>query len=240
MDEAWWPNESKTVSGTMSGASYEFTYTPVKDINKRYSCTVTYGFAAGAKDPAQSIVTMLQLEGAGMIAKGTLQQNMPFGVDPIREMKQINIEGTREALKQGLFALVQSSGQMAAQGQDPTPIIKMTADVIHQLQQGTAMEDAVTAAFAAMQQAQQQAQQEAQEEQQEQMAAAQGGGAPGGPPSPDGGGGGMPDNGTVPGQAGLPPGGSKPTMAEMVAGFRGNASIPINQFDIRRAVPTGT
>ena len=206
MDEVWWPNESKTVSGTMSGASYEFQYVPTQAINKRYSCTVTYGFAAGAKDPAQSIVTMLQLEGAGMIAKGTLQQNMPFGVDPIREMKQINVEGTREALKQGLFALVQSSGQMAAQGQDPTPIIKMVADVIHQLQQGVTVEDAVTAGFTAMQQAQQQAQQEAQEEQQEQMAAAQGGapGGPGGPPD-DGSGGLTQDQ--APGQAGLPPGG---------------------------------
>jgi hypothetical protein len=29
-------------------------------------------------------------------------------------------------------------------------------------------------------------------------------------------------------------------LADYLAGFRGNASIPINQFDIRRAVPTGT
>jgi hypothetical protein len=93
-----------------------------------------------------------------------------------------------------------------------------------------------------MQQAQQQAQQEAQEEQQEQMAAAQGGGAPGGGPGgpPDDGSGGGLTADQAPGQAGLPPGGRKPTMAEMVSGFRGNASIPINQFDIRRAVPTGT
>lgn len=227
MDEAWWPHETKTVNGTLSGASYEFSYTPSKDINGRYDCTVTYGFAAGL-NPSQSIVTMLQLEGAGLIAKGTTMQNLPFGVDPLQEMKKINVEGTREALKQGLFSLVQASGQMAAQGQDPTPVIKLVADVIHGLQDGASVEDAVSAGYANMQQAQQ-AQQEQAEEAQE---AAQGQGAPSGAP-------GMPDMGTAPGQAGQPPGG-KPTMAEMVAGFRGNASLPINQFDIRRAVPTGT
>lgn len=235
MDEVWWPNETKTVNGTLSGASYEFTYTPSKDINGRHACTVTYGFAAGL-NPSQSIVTMLQLEGAGLIAKGTTQQNLPFGVDPLQEMKKINVEGSREALKQGLFALVQSSGQMAAQGQDPTPIIKLVADVIRSLQDGTTVEDAVSAGYAAMQAAQQAAQQQQAEEQQE--AAAAQGGAPGGPPDAGGGGDGLPQ-GVAPGQAGLPPGG-RPTMAEMVSGFRGNGNLPISQFDIRRAVPTGT
>jgi hypothetical protein len=232
MDEKWWPNDSKVVNGTLAGASYEFSYVPAKDINGRYACTVTYGFAAGL-NPSQSIVTMLQLEGAGLIAKGTTQQNLPFGVDPVQETKKMDIEGSREALKQGLFALVQQSGAMAAQGQDPTPMIQLAVDTIHGLQNGQPVEDAVAAAYAQMEQRQQAAQAQAQQAQQDQMAAQ--GGAPGG----DMGGGGGGVEGVAPGQAGMPAGG-RPTLAEMVAGFRGNGNLAVNQFDIRRSVATGT
>jgi hypothetical protein len=245
MDETWWPHQSKTVSGTLSGSSYEFNYTPTKDIAGRHLCTVTYGFAAGL-NPSQSIVTMLQLEGAGLIAKGTTQQNLPFGVDPQQEMQKINVEGSREALKQGVFALVQASGQMAAQGQDPTPIIQLSVDMIRGLQNGKPVEEAVSQAYAILQQKAQQAQEAAEEAQEQAMG--QQGGAPGG--APDQGGGdqfqganGSPEAGVpgrqAPGQAGQAPGG-RPTMAEMVSGFRGNGDLPVNQFDIRRAVPTGT
>jgi hypothetical protein len=235
MDEVWWPTDSKTVSGTISGASYEFNYTPSRDINGRYPCTVTYGFAAGL-NPSQSIVTMLQLEGAGLIAKGTTQQNLPFGVDPLQETKKINVEGSREALKQGFFSLVQASGQMAAQGQDPTPIMQMAVQAITALQDGQSVEQAISGAYAQMEAAQKAAQQQQQEEQMAQAQAQAGGGGPGGPP------GGL-ENGlpqdVAPGQAGLPPGG-RPAFAEMVSGFRGNGNLPVNQYTVRRSVPTGT
>lgn len=239
-DEAWWPNETKVVSGTLSGASYEFSYTPAKDINGRYDCMVTYGFAAGMH-PAQSIVTMLQLEGAGLIAKGTTRENLPFQIDSVKEQRQINIEGAREALKQGIFSVIQSAGPMALQGQDPLPYLKLAADTIHAAQEGATIEDAITQAFEALQQAQQAAAEQA-TQQQAQAAAAAGGGAP------DAGGGGGGDNplgfnglpmGVAPGQAGLPPGGA-PTIAQAVAGFRGNASQPINSYTVRRNIPTGT
>lgn len=237
MDEVWWPHASKTVTGTTSGTSYEFTYTPSKDIAGRYPCTVTYGFAAGMTDPSQSIVTLLQLEGAGLIAKGTTQQNLPFDVDPIQEKRKIDVEGSREALKQGFFALVQASGQMAAQGQDPTPFIQMSAQVIQALQNGKSVEDSISGAFTALEQKQQEQAAEAQA--QAQQAAQQGGGAPdqgdaanGSPEA------GVPDF-QAPGQAGQPAGG-RPTLAQMIAGFRGNAALPVNQYEIRRSVPTGT
>jgi len=234
MDDVWWPNDSKVVSGTLSGASYEFSYTPAKDINGRYTCTVTYGFAAGL-NPSQSIVTMLQLEGAGLIAKGTTQQNLPFGVDPLQEMKKINVEGSREALKQGFFALVQASGQMAAQGQDPTPVMQLSVAVIKALQDGQPVEVAIAGAYAQLEQQKQAAEQAQQEQMQQQQA------AEGGPPADAGQGGfeGGPAPGIAPGQAGLPPGG-RPTLSEMVAGFRGNGDLPVNQFTIRRSVATGT
>jgi hypothetical protein len=244
MDEAWWPNKTQTVNGTVSGSSYEFSYTPSKDINGRYACTVTYGFASGLSNPSQAAVMMLQLEGAGVISKHTMRDNLPMPMDGITEERSINVEASREALKQGIFALIQATGQMAAQGQDPNPIIHMSVDMIKALQDGKSVEDAVSEAYDLMAQRQQQAQQQAQEEQQE--AAQQGGapgGAPGGPPGSFDGANGAPEAGVpgdqAPGQAGLPPGG-RPAVADMIAGFRGNGNLPINQFAIRRSVPTGT
>jgi hypothetical protein len=240
MDEKWWPNTEKTVNGTMSGKSYEVKYTPSKHINGKYTCTVTYGFAAGMH-PSQSIVTMLQLEGAGVIAKGTTMMNMPFDIDPEQEQRAIDVEATRDALKQGIFATVQSAGALAMQGQDPSLLVKLAADIVKARSNGKSMEDSALAGFDAYQQAQQaKAQQAAQ-----QMQQPDGQGAAGGNPAAGNGGGdngltpqGLPD-GVAPGQAGLPAGGL-PTVQNLVAGFRGNASIPINQDTIQRKIPTGT
>jgi hypothetical protein len=240
MDEAWWPEESKKVSGTISGTSFELTYVPSKDIASRWDCTVTYGFAAGLQ-PEQSSILMLQLQGAGLIAKSTVSENLAWAVDSVMEERKINIESSREALKQGVFALVQSSGQMAAAGQDPTPIIQLAVDMINGLEGGQTIESAVQKAFTTMQQTQKQAQQ-AQMEQMQQMQAAQGG-APGGGGAPDGadaglGPGGLPA-GVAPGQAGLPPGG-RPSLDQMITGMRGDGSVPVMQNEVRRSVPIGT
>jgi hypothetical protein len=216
MDEKWWPNQSKTVSGTIAGK--------------------TYGFAMGMK-PAQSVITMLQLKGAGIISNGTAQLNMPFGIDPESEQREIDTEAMREALKQGVFALAQTVGQVAANGQDPTSIIKIGADMIVARNSGQTLEDSFQVALANYQKAQQEAQQAAQQ----QMQAA--GGGLGGPPGPggppDGGQGGGPMQGQAPGQVGMPPGGL-PTVEHLMAGFRGNASLPVNQATIDQHIATGT
>ena len=229
-DELWWPNVSKTIAGTLAGASWEATYTPRDDIAGRYNCTVTYGFAAGMH-PSQSIVTMLQLEGAGAIAKGTMQENLPFDIDQVAEQKKINVERARDALSQGLFQLVQSSGQMVAQGQDPMPVLNLSLTYIKGLQDGKTVEQAMDDAFTAMQQAQQQAAAAAQAQQGPDQGAPPDAGALGG----DAGG---PTPGVAPGQAGLPPGGLA-TVSQLIAGFRGNASNPVNQATVRRMIPTG-
>jgi len=242
MDEVWWPDESKTLSGTISGTSYETTYIPAEDIAGKYNCRVNYGFLTGMQ-PSQAYVTILQLEGAGLIARGTAQDNLPFQLDQIQEDKKINVQGFREALKQGLFAMVQGTGAMVAQGQDPLPLIKMVTSTIHQLQEGTSVEDAVEAGLAQMA-AEQQAAQQAAQEQQAQAQEAQGAGPgqaspgagapPGGPPGAGGG-----PQGVAPGQAGLPPGG-RPALEQLIAGFRGNANLPVNQSQIRRQIPIGS
>lgn len=236
MDEAWWPHENKIVSGTLSGSSYEFSYTPSGDIAGRFNCTVTYGFAAGMH-PAQSIVTMLQLEGAGLIAKGTTQENLPFQIDAIQEKRKIDVEGTREALKQGLFSVVQSAGPMALQGQDPMPYLRLAVDTVKGVEDGQPIEEAVYAAFTAMQAAQQAAAQQAAEQQAQAAGPGSGADAGAGGENPLGFNG-LPQ-GVAPGQAGLPPGGS-PTIAQAVAGFRGDANLPVNSYTVKRNIPTGT
>lgn len=237
MDETWWPNETKVVRGNTTAGSFEFKYTPKVEIDNRWDCTVTYGFATGLK-PSQAIVSILQLAGAGFIAKKTAMTNLGgiFSIDPEQEEMEINTEAAREALKQGLFALVQSAGQIAAQGGDALPIIQLGVDTIKGVQNSKPIEAAIEEAFKTMQQAQQAKAEEAAAQAQEQAQGAPAG--PGGPPAPGGGGDALPPD-VAPGQAGMPPGGMA-TTADLVAGFRGNGSLPVNQMTIRRRVATGT
>lgn len=233
LDEAWFGGITKRISGVTAGGSYEFEYTPSKDIGGRYACAVTYGFAAGM-NPQASVITMLQLEGVGAISKETMQSNLPFSIDPVQEQKKAHIQRTREALEQGMFSLIQSSGPLATSGQDPMPLLKLAVEAIKGLQRGKAIEDAVEDAYTAMEQAKAQAEAEAMAKMQEQMAAAGAPGAPGGAVpgvGPDG----LP-TGVAPGQAGLPPGGL-PDIASFVSGFRGNAELPVNSVTVNRREP---
>lgn len=209
MDETWWPHESKTVNGTVSGNTYEFSYTPTKDINGRYTCTVSYGFAAGMQ-PSQSIIVLLQLEGAGLISKSTLQENLPVQLNSEQEQRRIEVEGWRNSLQQGMFGYLQAAGQIAVSGGDPGELFGLAVDVIRRIQNGEQVEDAVDEAYQAVEQqkqqqaaAAQQAQAAAQQQQQLQM------------PTPT------------------------PTLEDMVAGFRGNGSLPVNEVQISRTQPTG-
>lgn len=233
MDEMWWPHDQKLLQGTQSGTSYEFQYTPADDIAGKYKCTVTYGFAAGMQ-PAQSVVTMLQLQGAGAIAHKTLQENLPFDVDAVAESRQIDVEDTRNALKQGLFQLVSALGPMTMQGQDPTQIVSLVAQITKDRQDGKSIEDAALDAFATYAKAQQAAQAAAQQAQAEAA-----GGQPGADPGQPGGGGdaGALPEGVAQGQAGLPPGG-RPTVQNMLAGFRGQGNSAVLQDVLQRRVPT--
>jgi hypothetical protein len=127
------------------------------------------------------------------------------------------------------------------QGQDPSLLVKLAADIVKARSNGKSMEDSAIAGFEAYQAAQQAKASAAAQ----QMQDSQGQGQADGNPAAGNGGGdsglnpqGLPD-GVAPGQAGLPAGGL-PTVQNLVAGFRGNASIPINQDTIQRKIPTGT
>lgn len=230
MDEVWWSGVSKLINGLTVSGSYEFTYDPAEHAH-RWGVTVTYGFMTGLK-PAQALVSALQLAGGGLISTETAVSKLPFDIDVDQEMRKVNSEQARQALKQGVFALVQSSGMIASQGGDAMGIIKLGVDFIKNLESGNTVEDAAQAAYETMQQdAQQQAQEAAAEQQQQQ-------------PGPGGGGPGAPQGlsealppGVAQGQAGQPPGG-RPTVEDLVASLRGSGQAN-NAVALRRRQATG-
>lgn len=236
-DEKWFPNTPKKINGLTSGRTYEMTYVPKKDIAGNYMCDVTYGFAAGMQ-PSQMIVTLLQLRGDADISRSTLRNNLPIEIDDEHEQRLLDVESTRDALKQGVFGLMSSIGPMIEQGMDPTPIVQAVTEMVDGRQDGQTLEAAVSAALAAMQQAKQQAAQQAAAAQ---AAQAPPGGAPAGPGGPGGppGAGGGPDDmapQAPPGQAGMPPGGM-PAIQQLVAGIRGAGNTPVLQDTVSRRVP---
>src|SRR6266705_2570554 len=231
MDEVWWPNNDQTVRGNTVSGSFEFTYYP-RSFAGRWDTTVTYGFMTGLK-PAQAIVSSLQLAGAGLIAKKTAVTNLPFEIDATQEEIAVNTEGAREALKQGLFALIQSSGQIASQGGDALSIITLGVDAIHNMENGETVEDAIEDAYKKMAEAQAQKAAEAAQQAQEQAAGAPAGvgGQPGGLQNP------LPQ-GVAPGQAGMPPGG-RPSIESLISGFRGTGATPVMSATTQQKLPTG-
>lgn len=146
MDEKLWPNEKKTIRGVVQGTPFEETYTPSKDIDGNHSVDVTYGFAAG-QDPARAIVAMLQLRGDKLISRDFMQRQLPMQIDVVQMQQQVDNEEFEDALKAGMQMLMQSVGQLALQGQDPTQLITQMAQVIKARENGKQVHEAVLEAF---------------------------------------------------------------------------------------------
>jgi hypothetical protein len=218
MDVKLFPNRVKTIDGVLSGESYRITYRPSVDIGDSAECEVTYGFGSGLNVSSQ-VITMLQLQGGGIIDRDTFRQNLPFDIDADMIHRMVDEERLEDAIIQGLAAGLQASPQMIAQGASAQALTMFDAAVkiIKGRRNGADMVDLVESVLVAPMQAQQQAQQEAAQQAQ---AAQAGGGAPGG----DGGDGlqGVGPNGLLPGvapgQAGMAPGG-RPSLQQLVAGF---------------------
>ena len=147
MDETYWPNESKFVSGVNSGSPYELTYTPKKDIDGNYHCDATYGLMAGL-DPNRALVFGLQARGDGLISRDFLQRNLPWEMNITEETQQIEVEKMRDAALAVMGGMGQALPQMITQGQDPSRILTALADVIKGRQQGKQIEDLLAVAFA--------------------------------------------------------------------------------------------
>lgn len=186
MDQALWPNEKRTIRGTVQGSPFEESYTPSKDIDGDYTVDVTYGFAAG-QDPARAIVGLLQLRGDQLISRDFFQRQLPMNIDVVQMQQQIDNEQFTDALKQGVMGYMSAIPQMALQSQgqfDPVPELQKVAKLIALREKGKSVADAVLEVFKPKEQpaaAPQNA-----------LAAALGGGQPGGGPGGQG-----PDSGAA-------------------------------------------
>lgn len=146
MDEKLWPDEKRTIRGTVQGSPFEETYVAGKDIKGDYTVDVTYGFAAG-QDPARAIVGLLQLRGDQLISRDFFQRQLPMEIDVNQMQIQIDIEQLTDAAKQGIMAYASAIPQMALQGQDPTEALEKMAKLIELREKGKPVHEALVTVF---------------------------------------------------------------------------------------------
>jgi hypothetical protein len=158
MDEVLFDKE-KSVRGTAQGTPYELKYMPSKDIKGDTSIEVRYGLMAGL-DPSRALIFSLQALGADLVSKDFIRRELPWNVNTTMEETRITVEKMQENLTQAITATAQAIPAMAAQGQDPSPLIKNIADVIDRITRGENIQDAALAVFTPPQQPEQPAQPE--------------------------------------------------------------------------------
>lgn len=225
MDEKFWPDQKKAISGIINGTPFEDTYTPAKDIKGNYRVSVSYGFASGL-NPNQALVFLLQLRGDQLVSRDFVQRQLPQDIDVAQMQAQVDIEQVEDALKQGIFAMLSSAGIMAQQGMDPTMVLAQAASIIEMREKGMPMHEAILKAF------------------QPEPAPPTSAAAPPGAPGAEEGGAGVPfgmnpttgaPGGIAPGQAQMGPGG-KPDIMSVLAGLTAGGR-PSMSTSVRRQVP---
>jgi hypothetical protein len=228
MDEAFWPDAKKSISGVINGTPFEETYTPSKDIKGNYRVSVSYGFASGM-NPNQALIFLLQLRGDQLVSRDFVQRQLPMDVDVASLQAEVDKEQTTDALKQGVFSLLSSMGIMAQQGMDPTMILMQAAKMI-ELRERMPMHEAILTAF---------------QPEPQPASPTSTGGPPGAPGAPGEGQGpgvpfgmnpstGMP-GGIAPGQAQMGQGG-KPDVMSLLAGLTSSGK-PTASASVKRSVP---
>ena len=190
---------------------YELKYKPSKDIKNDYSIEVRYGLMAGL-DPSRALIFSLQALGADLVSKDFIRRELPWNVNVTLEEQRIEIEKMRDNLTAAITASAQAIPAMAAQGQDPSNLIKNIADVIERRRNGDSIEAAALAVFTppvAQAPAQMQSETAPMGQQAPVEQAPQSPVAPGQPPV------------GAPQQPGQPPQGGAPDLATILAGLQG-------------------
>lgn len=227
MDEKYWPEAKKAISGVINGTPFQETYTPSKDIKGDFTVSVSYGFASGM-NPNQALIFLLQLRGDQLVSRDFVQRQLPMDVDVAALQAEVDKEQTTDALKQGVFALLSSIGIMAQQGMDPTMLLTNAAKLID-LRERMPMHEAILTAF----------EPEPQPAPPTSAAEVPGAGGPG-----EGQGAGVPfgvnpttgaPGGIAPGQAQMGPGG-KPDVMSLLAGLT-SSGRPTASASVKRSVP---
>jgi hypothetical protein len=238
MEMVLWPNAAKTISGTVSGQSFEISYVPRRDIGDDTTIDVSYGFASGLS-PNAAIVTLLQLLSAGLVSKDDVRRNLPFDVDIDQVKRDLLQQNMEDYVLQGLAAGLQATGQMIAQGQtkEALSLYRTAIGVIDGARKGVDIveifNENLIAPVEQQEELAEQQQQAAMQAMQQQAGAAGGGGGDAlDGVGPDG----LSPN-VSPGQAGLPPGGRPPIM-DVVSNFSQSGS-PTMQVGLRKRIATG-
>ena len=147
VDEAYFGEVQREVSATANGVQYKLKkYRPSADIKGNYGISINHGLMAGL-DPNRSLVFALQARGDKLISRSFTRRNLPIQLNASEEEQAIDMEEMRDSLKAGVASLAAAIPQMAANGQNPTDIVKQLATVIDERKKGTALEDAVQKAF---------------------------------------------------------------------------------------------
>jgi hypothetical protein len=146
VDEVYWPEVTKTVTGVANGAPFTESYRPAKDIKGDYTVSVTYGMTAGM-DPNRAIVFLLQLRADQAIDRDTMQRMLPFEVDVDELQRRVDVEQITDAMKQGIFALLANAPVMGQQGIDPLQTLQRAAQIIKDRENGKPFHEAVLDAF---------------------------------------------------------------------------------------------
>ena len=126
--------------------SYEFNYTPSKDIKNDTTIEVRYGLMAGL-DPSRALIFSLQALGADLVSKDFIRRELPWALNVTAEEQRIEIEKMRENLSAALISTAQAIPQLAGQGGDPSPLIRNIADIIERRRKGEPIETAALAVF---------------------------------------------------------------------------------------------
>jgi hypothetical protein len=139
---------------------------------------------------------------------------------------RIDVEELRDAMKQGIFGMVQAIPAMAAQGGDPSSIVAKLADITKGRQKGKSIEDLIATAFPPP----------PPPDPSEEMGEAGAPGAPGGQDLPPG----MQPSGLMdgvaPGQQGMAPGG-RPSVQQLMAGLA-SSGAPRLSAGVAQRIPT--
>ena len=147
MDEKLFGDVQKEIIGISAGAPYKEKYTPKRAIGGDYSVECTYGLAAGLA-PNNAVVLMLQLLGAGLISKESVQKQLPFDVNSVEMAQAIAMERARDAILEGMAGYAQSIPAQAAQGMNPAMAITQLATFLTSVRKGKDIEEAALEAFA--------------------------------------------------------------------------------------------
>lgn len=223
MDEKFWPKDEKSIQGMVDSTPYKLTYIAGKDISGDHSVQVQYGGVAGL-DPNRGLVFLLQALGGDLVSKDYVRRHLPSDINPLDEEAKITVEKLRGSLLEGLSGWAQSLPALAANGQDPSPIVQGVVQALIAVQKGKSLEDALAKVFPPPEPVPQAA---------DPMAAAAGGaegGVDGFTPQ------GLP-NGLTPGIQSRGQG-ARPDMAMLFAGTNANGSANM-QSGVSRYLPAG-